>query len=78
VEGDPYLEPECGCGTTFCFKCGGAPHSPCTCHMWRLWDEKTSGDSETKNWMMANTKPCPNCSEQRGCPHPLRLARHLC
>jgi hypothetical protein len=31
--------------------------------MWTMWEDKISGDSETKNWMMANTKPCPKCSE---------------
>mmetsp|Transcript_12045 Transcript_12045/g.25884 ORF Transcript_12045/g.25884 Transcript_12045/m.25884 type:complete len:537 (+) Transcript_12045:152-1762(+) len=63
VEGDHFCEPECACGTIFCFKCGKSPHSPCTCAMWDKWDEKTSGDSETRNWMMANTKPCPKCTK---------------
>jgi ariadne-1 len=31
--------------------------------MWELWDEKISGDSETKNWMAINTKPCPKCTK---------------
>lgn len=31
--------------------------------MWELWDEKISGDSETKNWMAINTKPCPKCNK---------------
>lgn len=31
--------------------------------MWELWDEKVSGDSETKNWMAINTKPCPKCTK---------------
>eukprot|EP00798_Chlamydomonas_sp_ICE-L_P030283 gene30283-35271_t len=73
VEGDPFCEPECSCGATFCFKCGHSPHSPCTCAMWRLWDEKISGDSETKHWLQANTKICPKCSKQveknGGCNH---------
>lgn len=73
VEGDPFCEPECSCGATFCFKCGKAPHSPCTCKMWDMWDEKVSGDSETKNWMLANTKPCPKCGKtvekNGGCNH---------
>lgn len=73
VDGDPFCEPECVCGCVFCFKCGKEPHSPCTCDMWRLWEEKTSGDSETVHWMMANTKPCPKChkpvEKNGGCNH---------
>ncbi|WIA17066.1 hypothetical protein OEZ85_013967 [Tetradesmus obliquus] len=63
VDSDPFVEPECPCGIAFCFKCGKAPHSPCTCDMWLLWDEKINGDSETRNWLAANTKPCPKCSK---------------
>lgn len=57
------MEPECPCGVCFCFKCSKAPHSPCTCAMWGMWDEKINGDSETRNWLAANTKPCPKCSK---------------
>lgn len=35
----------------------------CTGKMWTLWDEKINGDSETKNWMAINTKPCPKCTK---------------
>jgi ariadne-1 len=28
-----------------------------------MWDEKINGDSETRNWLAANTKPCPKCSK---------------
>ncbi len=39
-------------------------HAVCpTGKMWELWDEKVSGDSETKNWMAIHTKPCPKCSK---------------
>jgi hypothetical protein len=31
--------------------------------MWGMWDEKINGDSETRNWLAANTKPCPKCSK---------------
>ncbi|EFJ52718.1 hypothetical protein VOLCADRAFT_102701 [Volvox carteri f. nagariensis] len=50
VDGDPFVEPECACGKVFCFK-------------WDEWDEKIHGDSETRNWFMANTKPCPKCQK---------------
>ncbi|KAI8472707.1 MAG: hypothetical protein J3K34DRAFT_204977 [Monoraphidium minutum] len=63
VDSDPYVEPECPCGVSFCFKCRDEPHSPCTCKMWQMWQEKISGDSETRNWLQANTKPCPKCGK---------------
>uniref|UniRef100_A0A7S0R3F9 RBR-type E3 ubiquitin transferase n=1 Tax=Chlamydomonas leiostraca TaxID=1034604 RepID=A0A7S0R3F9_9CHLO len=73
VESDPVCEPECSCSTVFCFKCGRSPHSPCTCEMWTKWDEKISGDSETRSWIIANTKPCPKCTKpvekNGGCNH---------
>jgi hypothetical protein len=43
-----------------------APNSLCkqtAGQMWQMWDEKISGDSETRNWLAANTKPCPKCSK---------------
>lgn len=57
------IEPQCSCGLRFCFACGDAPHSPCTCTMLRLWKAKCSDASETTNWMVANTKPCPKCTK---------------
>eukprot|EP00899_Mesostigma_viride_P019115 jgi/Mesvir1/27204/Mv07050-RA.1 len=61
VEGEVFCEPECSCGLRFCFTCGREPHSPCTCTMWEEWEAKCQGESETKNWLTANTKPCPKC-----------------
>lgn len=29
---------------------------------WRQWQKKCEDDSETCNWLTANTKPCPKCS----------------
>lgn len=73
MDSDPWLEPECKCGQTFCFKCREKPHSPCTCEMARLWMEKLQGESETANWVTANTKPCPTChkpvEKNGGCNH---------
>mmetsp|Transcript_37117 Transcript_37117/g.94848 ORF Transcript_37117/g.94848 Transcript_37117/m.94848 type:complete len:608 (-) Transcript_37117:139-1962(-) len=63
VEGEPLCEPECSCGVKFCFSCGLEPHSPCTCTMWKAWSDKSRDDSETSNWMTANTKPCPKCNK---------------
>eukprot|EP00877_Chromochloris_zofingiensis_P002490 jgi/Chrzof1/12241/Cz06g26220.t1 len=83
VDSDPYVEPQCSCGVSFCFKCLKQPHSPCTCQMWTMWDEKVSGDSETRNWMTANTKPCPKCGKpvekNGGCNLVLcKCGQHFC
>ena len=64
LEGDSvHVEPSCGCGASFCFGCGGSPHSPCTCDMWTRWCAKNSDASETTNWMAAHTLPCPKCGK---------------
>lgn len=38
-----------------------------------MWLDKTSGESENKTWMTANTKPCPKCQspveKSSGCNH---------
>ncbi|KAK1276962.1 putative E3 ubiquitin-protein ligase ARI2 [Acorus gramineus] len=61
VDGDAYCEVECTCGKQFCFNCSLEAHSPCSCRMWDLWVKKCEDESETVNWMSANTKPCPKC-----------------
>mmetsp|Transcript_14211 Transcript_14211/g.42929 ORF Transcript_14211/g.42929 Transcript_14211/m.42929 type:complete len:605 (-) Transcript_14211:1274-3088(-) len=61
ANGEELCEPLCDCGLQFCFACLGAPHSPCSCEIWRMWEDKTTGESETKHWVAANTKPCPKC-----------------
>ncbi|KAG0578371.1 hypothetical protein KC19_4G017900 [Ceratodon purpureus] len=61
LEGEPYCEIECICGQQFCFNCMAEPHSPCSCHMWALWDKKCKDESETVNWLTVHTKPCPKC-----------------
>lgn len=63
VDGDQHCEPECSCGERFCFACGDSPHSPCTCDMWHKWRQKCVDDSETHNWLSANSKPCPKCAK---------------
>lgn len=63
VGGDKLVEVRCACGQAFCFACCEAPHSPATCEMWRKWKAKANDDSETNNWITANTKPCPKCGK---------------
>ncbi|GAV67119.1 IBR domain-containing protein [Cephalotus follicularis] len=61
VEEDEFCEVECSCGLQFCFSCLLKAHSPCSCLMWELWVKKCRDESETVNWIMVHTKPCPKC-----------------
>lgn len=52
----------CACGNKFCFGCGrDYDHSPCLCIIVKKWLQKCEDDSETANWIQANTKECPKC-----------------
>ena len=33
-----------------------------SCQQLELWQEKCQSESETANWILANTKKCPKCS----------------
>jgi hypothetical protein len=61
------------CQAYFCLRCGQEPHRPCTCAFLQKWLEKCRNESETANWILANTKPCPRCSSRieknQGCNH---------
>jgi len=61
------------CSTEFCIKCGDEPHAPITCKSLARWAEKCRNESETANWILANTKPCPKCNtrieKNQGCNH---------
>jgi ariadne-1 len=61
------------CTTSFCLKCGEEPHAPVTCRDLTLWQDKCRNESETANWILANTKPCPKChrriEKNQGCNH---------
>lgn len=61
------------CSTRFCLVCGEEPHSPAGCKDLTKWIEKCRNESETANWILANTKSCPKCSSRieknQGCNH---------
>ncbi|XP_043189750.1 E3 ubiquitin-protein ligase ariadne-1-like isoform X2 [Amphibalanus amphitrite] len=63
----------CGCGHRFCFACGDLWHEPVRCHLLKRWRKKCDDDSETFNWLSANTKECPKCKvtieKDGGCNH---------
>lgn len=46
---------------SFCFGCGLPDHQPCICPVVKFWLKKCADDSETANWISANTKECPKC-----------------
>mmetsp|Transcript_14707 Transcript_14707/g.30234 ORF Transcript_14707/g.30234 Transcript_14707/m.30234 type:complete len:555 (-) Transcript_14707:68-1732(-) len=64
---------KCHCGHEFCIRCGLEPHSPVTCSDLAKWEEKCQNESETANWILANTKKCPKCftriEKNQGCNH---------
>lgn len=57
----------------FCYKCHRENHLPCPCWIVDLWVQKCKDDSETANWIQANTQPCPECDslieKNGGCNH---------
>eukprot|EP01097_Dermamoeba_algensis_P003854 TRINITY_DN2611_c0_g1_i4.p1 TRINITY_DN2611_c0_g1~~TRINITY_DN2611_c0_g1_i4.p1 ORF type:complete len:459 (-),score=77.23 TRINITY_DN2611_c0_g1_i4:105-1481(-) len=64
---------QCTCGLKFCFICNSEAHIPATCDQMKKWKVKAKDDSETKNWLAANTKDCPKCNtaieKNGGCQH---------
>lgn len=58
---------------TFCFGCSHTDHQPATCSIVKLWLKKCADDSETANWLAANTKECVKCKstieKNGGCNH---------
>mmetsp|Transcript_33556 Transcript_33556/g.44297 ORF Transcript_33556/g.44297 Transcript_33556/m.44297 type:complete len:506 (+) Transcript_33556:306-1823(+) len=64
---------QCTCGCAFCFKCAEESHAPAACKELARWKEKCQNESETANWILANTKRCPKCStrieKNQGCNH---------
>jgi ariadne-1 len=57
----------------FCFGCSGPDHQPANCRVAKMWLKKCADDSETSNWIAANTKECPKCQstieKNGGCNH---------
>lgn len=64
---------KCICGYRFCFECSNETHAPATCEHVRLWQQKMNDESETQNWISANTVDCPKCKcfieKNGGCNH---------
>ena len=64
---------QCRCGYRFCFGCPNPDHQPAPCELVKRWLKKCADDSETANWISANTKECPKCQstieKNGGCNH---------
>jgi len=67
------LSVACSCTHRFCFQCMNEDHQPATCDNLAKWTVKCRDDSETYNWLVANTKACPKCAtsieKNGGCNH---------
>lgn len=63
----------CPSNHEFCYGCQYENHLPCPCWIVKLWVRKCQDDSETANWLQANTHSCPRCDSQieknGGCNH---------
>lgn len=64
---------KCSCGKEFCFACSLDDHMPAPCKVAKAWLKKCQDDSETANWISANTKECAKChstiEKSGGCNH---------
>ena len=73
MEGENNVAHCTGCTSRFCMLCGSEPHAPVPCRDLRKWTEKCRNESETANWILANTKSCPKCysriEKNQGCNH---------
>ncbi|KAH9402852.1 E3 ubiquitin-protein ligase arih1 [Tyrophagus putrescentiae] len=73
VEHCAFKQVQCVCKAVFCFACGADWHYPLRCDLMTKWQKKCSDDSETFNWIAANTKDCPQCKmpieKNGGCNH---------
>jgi len=58
------------CDKRFCLVCGEEPHAPATCKDLALWQEKCKNESETANWILANTKSCPKVQYRHSAAKP--------
>lgn len=69
----------CASGHHFCAECRQEAHAPASCETVKKWLKKCSDDSETYNWLSANTQDCPQCKstieKNGGCNHSAQSRR---
>ncbi|KAJ4845877.1 hypothetical protein Tsubulata_015943 [Turnera subulata] len=59
--GEEGFDAFCHCKYGFCWNCSEDSHWPVDCRTVARWAEKNSREAENTNWILANTKLCPNC-----------------
>ncbi|KAK1383896.1 RBR-type E3 ubiquitin transferase [Heracleum sosnowskyi] len=63
----------CNCSGSICWHCVEDSHRPVDCVTVGEWILKNNSESENVSWILAFTKPCPNCKvpieKNSGCMH---------
>ncbi|KAK1325462.1 putative E3 ubiquitin-protein ligase ARI7 [Acorus calamus] len=73
--GDSLFEVTCTCSHRFCWNCGEEAHRLVDCETVVEWvkKQKDMDESQSLNWIVFNSKPCPNCrrpiEKNNGCMH---------
>ncbi|KAI3859199.1 hypothetical protein MKX03_034603 [Papaver bracteatum] len=71
--GSDSCDVTCECTYTFCWNCTKEAHRPVDCGTMEKWILKNSDESENVTWILAHSKPCPNCKRPIekgiGCNH---------
>ncbi|KAJ1422082.1 Zinc finger, RING-type [Sesbania bispinosa] len=65
-EADGYrknFDVTCLCYHSFCWRCGEEAHRPVDCETAHQWITKNMSKSENADWLVAHTKPCPQCKK---------------
>jgi hypothetical protein len=64
---------QCLDGHRFCFACKTSAHRPASCSEADKWMVREKDEGENAKWLLANTKPCPQCrksiEKNQGCNH---------
>ncbi|KAI3470574.1 hypothetical protein Pfo_027237 [Paulownia fortunei] len=73
ADGCESYDVTCDCSRKFCWNCTEESHRPVDCETVAKWIEKNSSEAENTTWILAYTKPCPNChraiEKNQGCNH---------
>lgn len=63
----------CLCSHSYCGNFAEENHRPLFCDTVKKWILKNKDDSQNAQWIMVNTKPCPECNrsieKNQGCNH---------
>ncbi|KAI3917588.1 hypothetical protein MKW98_021350 [Papaver atlanticum] len=61
----------CECTHCFCWNCTEEAHHPVECSTVEKWNIKNTNEGENMTWILAHSKPCPNCKrpieKNQGC-----------